>query len=157
MDAAKKWIFISNAPDATLLRNALSRNLADHLGLAQSDEGVFVDLYLNGEYAGNYYVTEKVEVGKNRLPIADLEKATEIANDNDDLSVYETAWTDTTKARRIPENPEDITGGYLIERDFDQRFLKEVEINDSYFITEAKESFIVRSPEYASAGSDCLY
>lgn len=150
MDAAKKWIFISNAPDATLLRNALSRKLANHLGLAQSDDGVFVDLYLNGEYAGNYYVTEKVEVNENRLSIADLEEATEIVNDNGDLGVYETAWTDTTKAKDIPKDPADITGGYLIERDFDSRFLSEVEINDSYFITEAKEPFIVRSPEYVS-------
>lgn len=150
MDAAKKWIFISNASDATLLRNALTRKLAGRLGLAQSEEGVFVDLYLNGEYVGNYYVTEKVEVKENRLPITDLEEATEIANDNSDLSSFETAWTDTTKAKQIPNEPEDITGGYLIERDFAQRFLSEVEINESYFITDAKESFIVRSPEYAS-------
>ena len=150
MDAAKKWVFISNASDTTLLRNALTRNLANHLGLAQSEEGVFVDLYLNGEYTGNYYVTEKVEVRENRLPITDLEEATEIVNDNEDLGSYETAWTDTTKAKLIPNDPEDITGGYLIERDFDNRFLEEVEINNSYFITEAKESFIVRAPEYAS-------
>lgn len=150
MDAAKKWIFISNASDATLLRNALTRKLAGRLGLAQSEEGVFVDLYLNGEYVGNYYVTEKVEVKENRLPITDLEEATEIANDNSDLSSFETAWTDTTKAKQIPNEPEDITGGYLIERDFAQRFLSEVEINESYFITDAKESFIVRSPEYAT-------
>lgn len=150
MDSAKKWIFTANAPDATLLRNALSRNLADHLHLPQSEEGVFVDLYLNGEYAGNYYVTEKVEVQKNRLTITDLEEETEIANGGADLSVFETAWTDTTKAKQIPEDPEDITGGYLIERDFNDRFLKEVEINGSYFITQDKESFILRAPEYAS-------
>lgn len=149
MDAGKKWIFISNAPDATLLRNALSGNLADHLGMVQSEEGVFVDLYLNGEYAGNYYVKEKVEVNKNRLPITNLEEATEMINDVD-LSTLETAWTEHTKAKKIPQDPEDITGGYLIERDFDDRFLNEVEINNSYFITEAKESFIIRSPEYAS-------
>ena len=150
MDAAKKWVFISNASDTSLLRNAVTRNLANHLGLAQSEEGVFVDLYLNGEYVGNYYVTEKVEVREGRLSITDLEKATEIVNDNEDLGSYETAWTDTTKAKQIPNDPEDITGGYLIERDFDSRFLREVEINNSYFITEAKEHFIVRSPEYAS-------
>lgn len=150
MDAAKRWIFISNAPDTTLLRNALTRNLARRLDLAQSEEGVFVDLYVNGEYQGNYYVTEKVEVQKNRVSITDLEKATELANDNSDLSSYETAWTDTTKAKQIPNDPEDITGGYLIERDFENRFLAEVEINSSYFITEAKESFIVRAPEYVS-------
>lgn len=150
MDPGKKWVLISNSADSTLLRNALSRNLAGHLGLAQSKEGTFVDLYLNKEYMGNYYVVEKIEIDENRLPISDLEKATEYENRNEDLGSYETAWTDTTKAKQIPIDPEDITGGYLIERDFDDRFLKEVEINGSYFITEAKECFIVRSPEYTS-------
>lgn len=150
MDSGKRWVFISNSSDSTLVRNALSRSLAKHLKLAQSKEGTFVDLYLNKEYLGNYYVVEKIEVNDNRLLISDLEKATEHENQTEDLSSYETAWTDTTKAKQIPRNPEDITGGYLIERDFDNRFLREVEINDSYFITQAKECFIVRSPEYAS-------
>lgn len=150
MSSATKWVFISNSADPTLLRNALSRNLAGHLGLAQSEEGKFVDLYLNGEYVGNYYVTEKIEVKKNRLNITDLEKATEIANNNADFALYETAWSDTTKSREIPNEPENITGGYLIERDFDDRFLKEVEEHGSYFITDSNESFILRSPEYAS-------
>lgn len=150
MSSGKKWIFISNSADSTLIRNALSRSLADHIGLAQSDEGTFVDLYLNKEYMGNYYVVEKIEINRNRLQISDLEKVTKYKNKNNDLSIYETAWTDSTKAKQIPEDPDDITGGYLIERDFDNRFLKEVEINNSYFITDAKECFIIRSPEYAS-------
>lgn len=150
MDLDKKWILIANSCDSTLLRNALARNLANHLGLAQSKEGAFADLYLNGEYVGNYYIVEKIEIGKNRLSITDLEEATKHINKNDDLGSYETAWTDTTKAKQIPKDPDDITGGYLIERDFDNRFLTEVEENESYFITEGKECFIVRSPEYTS-------
>ena len=67
MDPGKKWVFISNSADSTLVRNALSRSLAKHLGLAQSEEGTFVDLYLNREYMGNYYVVEKIEVQENRL------------------------------------------------------------------------------------------
>ena len=150
MNPAKKWVFVSNAADPTLLRNALSRNLANHLGLEQSEEGVFVDLYLNGEYVGNYYVVEKIEVEKERLNITDLEQVTEFENNESELELYETTWTETTKAKQIPNDPDNITGGYLIERDFDDRFLKEVENNGSYFITDAKESFILRSPEYAS-------
>ncbi|MCM1386920.1 MAG: CotH kinase family protein [Bacillus sp. (in: Bacteria)] len=150
MQSSKKWIFTANAADSSLLRNALSRDLADHLGLPQSKEGVFVDLYLNGEYAGNYYVTEKVEVAKTRLNITNLEKEMEILNNDVNLSLYDTAWTEKTKAKQIPIEPEDITGGYLIERDFDARFIKEVETNGSYFITQAEECFILRSPEYAS-------
>ena len=150
MDASKKWIFTANAADASLLRNALSRSLGDHLGLPQSKAGVFVDLYINGEYTGNYYVTEKIEIEKTRLNITNLEKAMELMNDGTDLSMYETVWGETTKAKQIPNEPEDITGGYLIERDFDNRFLKEVDINGSYFITKTNECFILRSPEYAS-------
>ncbi len=150
MEPGKKWVFVSNSADSSLVRNALSRSLGSHLGLAQSDNGTFVDLYLNKEYMGNYYVVEKIEIKDNRLQISDLEKATEYENDTDDLGIYETAWTDTTKAKQIPHDPEDITGGYLIERDFDNRFLKEVETNESYFITDAKECFIVREPEYTS-------
>ena len=150
MNASKKWIFTANAADASLLRNALSRSLGDHLGLPQSKAGVFVDLYINGEYAGNYYVTEKIEIEKTRLNITNLEKTMELMNNDADLSMYETVWGETTKAKQIPNEPEDITGGYLIERDFDNRFLKEVDINGSYFITEANECFILRSPEYAS-------
>ena len=150
MEPGKKWVFVSNSADSSLIRNALSRSLAGHLNLPQSEEGTFVDLYVNKEYVGNYYVVEKIEIQENRLLLSDLEKATEHENETEDLSTYETAWTDTTKAKQIPNDPEDITGGYLIERDFDNRFLKEVEINESYFITEAKECFIVRNPEYTS-------
>jgi len=150
MDSGRKWIFLSNAADPTLLRNALSRSLASHLGLAQSEEGVFIDLYLNAEYMGNYYVVEKIEVRNDRLAITDLEQVTELINNETDLGLYETAWTDTTKAKQIPDDPDDITGGYLIERDFNDRFLKEVEDHGSYFITDAQESFVLRSPEYAS-------
>lgn len=150
MEPGKKWVFVSNSADSSLIRNALSRSLAGHLNLPQSEEGTFVDLYVNQEYVGNYYVVEKIEIQENRLLLSDLQKATEHENETEDLSTYETAWTDTTKAKQIPNDPEDITGGYLIERDFDNRFLKEVEINESYFITEAKECFIVRDPEYTS-------
>lgn len=150
MEPGKKWVFVSNSADSSLIRNALSRSLAGHLNLPQSEEGTFVDLYVNKEYVGNYYVVEKIEIQENRLLLSDLQKATEHENETEDLSTYETAWTDTTKAKQIPNDPEDITGGYLIERDFDNRFLKEVEINESYFITEAKECFIVREPEYTS-------
>ena len=151
MKEGKTWIFSANASDPSLLRNALARDLANHLELAQSDPGVFVDLYLNGEYVGNYYVTEKVEVKENRLPLTDLETATENANVHKDLGSYETLWTEKTKAKDIPYDPKDITGGYLIERDFGNRFLTEVQENGSYFITDAEECFILQFPSYASA------
>lgn len=150
MEEAKTWIFHANASDPSLLRNAVARDLADHLGLAQSNPGVFVDLYLNGGYVGNYYVTEKIEVKENRLAITDLETATENVNIHKDLSSYEALWTEKTKARNIPRNPQDITGGYLIERDFGNRFLAEVRENGSYFITDAEECFILQFPSYAS-------
>ena len=67
MEPGKKWVFVSNSADSSLIRNALSRSLAGHLNLPQSEEGTFVDLYVNKEYVGNYYVVEKIEIQENRL------------------------------------------------------------------------------------------
>ena len=150
MGAARKWLLIANASDDTLLRNAITRQMAAELEMPQSEDGQFVDLYLNGEYAGNYYLCEKVEVGENRLNITDLEQATIDCNKGDDLSIFDVYEDETKKARIIPNNPEDITGGYLIEREFEGRFQAQYEEYGSSFLTEDGEHFEVSSPEYCS-------
>ena len=43
-------------------------NLTD-LGLAYTSESTYVDLYVNGEYYGNYLLIESVEVGTDRVDI----------------------------------------------------------------------------------------
>lgn len=64
---AKSWCLLANNADESMLRNALTFDLADALGLPYSPEYRFVDIYDNGEYMGQYLVTEKVDVGTSKL------------------------------------------------------------------------------------------
>lgn len=67
MGSGSNWVLLANAADATNLNNKLVMDLANQTGLSWSPEGEFVDVYLNGAYAGLYLLTEKVEVGTSRL------------------------------------------------------------------------------------------
>lgn len=67
LDAAKSWCLLANNMDQSMLRNAFTYDLAKVVGLPNSPEFEFVDIYDNGEYMGAYLVTEKVDVGKSKL------------------------------------------------------------------------------------------
>lgn len=67
--ASRKWILLANAFDKTLLRNKLIYDLAKELDLPYTPEGQFVEMYVDGEYWGNYLLMEPVEIGKNRVNI----------------------------------------------------------------------------------------
>ncbi len=68
MGKAKKWVLLSNPFDPTLIRNKLVFDLASNLSFEYSPKSYFLDVWLNGEYVGNYQLTEKIEFGKNRIP-----------------------------------------------------------------------------------------
>jgi hypothetical protein len=69
MGAAGKYILQANAFDDTFLRNKTAYDYCKELGIAYAVDAEYVDLYFNGEYAGNYLLTEKVEIGKNRVDL----------------------------------------------------------------------------------------
>ena len=69
MGEATNWVLLANAHDETNLRNKLVLDAASHVGIEWTPESRWVDIYLNGEYAGLYLLTEKVEIHKNRLDI----------------------------------------------------------------------------------------
>lgn len=70
MESAKGWNLLANATDGSNLRNKIVLDWANELSDNYQPQGEFVELYLNGEYQGLYLLTEKVEVGKNRLDIS---------------------------------------------------------------------------------------
>ncbi|UVJ39173.1 CotH kinase family protein [Arthrobacter sp. CJ23] len=71
LPTAKTWILLANHADASLLRNKTAYDLAVEFGLPASPDSRFVDLTIGGDYLGNYLLSEKVEVKKNRLVLAD--------------------------------------------------------------------------------------
>ncbi len=124
MKASKKWCLLANGQEHSLLRNRVVYDLADEVGLDYSPESRFMDVYANGEYLGSYQMTEKVELGKNNLvSITDLqgntEDALQAAGYNSDIESYRVKSEGNRWGGRsgyeLPLNPDDITGGYLIE------------------------------------------
>ena len=102
MPAHKRWVLLANWRDRTLLRNDatfwLAKKAKDEL--PYTTRGQFVELEINGEYRGNYYLCEQIKIDENRVAITE-----------------------------IGDNAEDPTGGFLMEIDsyFDEinKFLSE--------------------------------
>ena len=69
MGKGKKWILLANYFDITNLRNAVAFKLEALLGQVGALEGRFAELYIDGDYQGVYYVTEKIGVGKDRIDL----------------------------------------------------------------------------------------
>lgn len=69
MGKAKKWVLLANAADETLLHNMLAFDLAAQMDMEYVPAFRFVDLWIDGEYRGNYIIGDKVEIGSSRLDL----------------------------------------------------------------------------------------
>lgn len=67
----KRWCLIANFKDRTLLRNDVTYHLAKMTSQEYVVSGQFVELVLNGEYRGNYYLCEQGKIGSRRINIHD--------------------------------------------------------------------------------------
>lgn len=72
MGQAKEWILLANALDPSHLRNKAVYDLAARAGMAYTPDCQWVDLYLNGDYAGLYLLSERNEIHPQRV---DLQEA----------------------------------------------------------------------------------
>jgi hypothetical protein len=88
---AKSWTLMANHADKTLIRNAVAACVGDFTGQPFTAAALFVDLVINGEYIGNYQISDQIDVRKNRV----------------DITEQDEPMTDDS----------DITGGYLMEVD----------------------------------------
>lgn len=69
MGAAKSWILLANAMDGSHLKNKFVYDFAGEAGLPFSPDSRWVDVYLNGNYAGLYLLCERNEIGQNRVEL----------------------------------------------------------------------------------------
>jgi hypothetical protein len=67
MGKSKKWVLLANYMDKSYLRNDIALSTAEAMGFNGSKAGKPVELYVNGEYRGLYYLVHKVEIGKATL------------------------------------------------------------------------------------------
>lgn len=63
----KKFSFVSNAKDSTLLRNSIMYDLAYNVDSPYASDQSFVDFYVNGVYRGSYIACQKIDMGKNSV------------------------------------------------------------------------------------------
>lgn len=160
---SKSWCLLANNADESMLRNALAYKLAADTGLYSSPEFSFVDIYDNGEYLGQYLVTEKVDVGESKLvygqSIEDLnEKAGLVFNEDPTTGwikknasftadgktySYEYRYTSETTGANSP----DISKAtYLLEFEIEDRYMDEA----CWFTTPQGQHVVIKNPEFAT-------
>ena len=87
----KKWTLIANAFDRSLIRNSIAYKISELMKFKFTARCDPVDVVLNGNFQGNYFICDKIEVDKKRINITKMEK-TDISEPN-------------------------VTGGYVLEID----------------------------------------
>ena len=90
---AKSWTLLANHTDKTLIRNALASFIAKRLGQTFVPAADHVDVVLNGEYLGNYQISDQMEVHKGRVEVTEQQGVAE-------------------------EGSADISGGYFLQLDW---------------------------------------
>ncbi len=154
MGKSKKWSLIANHSDTSLMRNSIIYSVSGQV-LDYTPKYTPVDLYINNDYMGSYILTTRIEADDNRVEIENLDDANEDANpdvDFDELDrggvygTYSGLLQGTQKWIEIPNDPDDITGGYLMEMEIADRYPGEI----SGFVSDGGQPIIFKNPEYAT-------
>ena len=61
------WVLLANHADKTLARNALAFEISKACSIHYTPDYRFVDVVLNGNYIGNYMLTDQIERDKDRV------------------------------------------------------------------------------------------
>lgn len=67
--AEKDWVLLANYTDHTLIRNSLAFAMANRIKMDFVPFYLYVDVYVNGVYQGNYVLTDQIEVSNDRVNI----------------------------------------------------------------------------------------
>ncbi len=146
-EKVKTWVLLANYGDATLMHDKFFKDLAAELGMSYTASCDWVNLYYDGEYRGVYLLSEKVSVGSDAVDITDMEELYEEFNEGygDDMETTEgvNAYGQKFLYTEGLTEPEDITGGWLIEKNY-------TGIDEANgFYTSRDMTFNAKSPEFA--------
>ena len=150
MNQAKTWVLLANWNDVSLLRNQIALDMCRAAGLRNAVSCVQAAVWINGQYNGLYLIAEKIQIKKGRLELRDLEKETEKVN-SEPVSSFAMFLDKTNRSYpllrgyRIPENPEDITGGYIMTI---EKFARLRDYKLPGFRTQKDLSVHIKEPTY---------
>ena len=68
----KKWVLLANYLDRSLIRTLLAFKISQIIGLEFTPRCEPVDLIMNGNYRGNYFICDQIEVNKGRVDIEEI-------------------------------------------------------------------------------------
>ena len=151
MGKGKTWVLLANWTDISLLRNQIVLDMSRAAGLRYAVSCVQADVWINGNYQGLYLVTEKIQVGKERIPVSNLEKETEKVNEAPfrpgKITKGKTDTLPLLRSYPAVKDPEDITGGYIFTVEKYHRFRDN---RLAGFRTREELSVQIKEPTYPS-------
>ena len=148
----KKWVIVPCCKDPTMLRYQTALLAAEAIG-AVTPQYMPVDVFMNGAYTGSYLFFEKISVGEGRVEVNDLDDRNRVGDETPVMTSAEYRDPEAFSGKmqmtyyRGVTSPEDITGGYLIEKDTRERATTS---GNCWFRTTRGQYFTVHSPETAS-------
>ncbi len=138
-----KWRLLALWNEGSRLNTKIALDIAERLGMNNTVQGTWIDLYLNGEYAGIYLLTESVTVGEGRVDIYNLEKENKQNNPNIEEAVH---FEEEYQKGYLLDCVNTVEGGYLIEKDTGEYYDGE----SNGFETSAGFLFSIKEPAHAS-------
>ena len=127
MGSNSHWVLLANRFDNSLMRNKLTYWLGQELGLEFTPQCVFVEVVMNGQYLGSYYLCEQVRVGKSRVNIDDMDD----------------------KANRNATEGLEVTGGYLLSMEWGD------DEDDPHVVNTNKgHHFYLETPSFEKSSSE---
>lgn len=138
-----KWRLLALWNEGSKLNNKIAFDIAEKLGMANTMQGTWIDLYLNGEYTGIYLLTESVTVGEGRVDIYNLEK--ENRQNNEDINNAQHFEEEDRKGYLL-DHVKTVDGGYLLEKDTSEYYDGE----PNGFVTSAGYRFSIKEPAHAA-------
>lgn len=118
----KKWIFLAEHSDKTLLRNKITFEMGYLSVLDWTPKSVFSEVFINDTYNGTYHITQKVEEGDSRVAIGDTGYLLEIDNidhiEEDDVIFYSGDFLFNIKEPEVVE----ISAEYNYIKDYINEF-----------------------------------
>ncbi len=131
---AKRWVLLADYIDSSHLRNELAFKISEMLGMKYGMKGRFVELYVDEDYRGLYYLTHAVEINKD---VVDLKNPMGLLMELD--NIYGRA-----EDNRIADN-----GDILVLKDIVSKDLKEPAMDG--FIADYNELIIaIEAKDYDS-------
>lgn len=122
MKNGKNWVLLANKQRGSLMSNAIGMKIAALVGTAAVNHIIPVDVYLNGDYRGNYNLTEHVSISNNSIDLADESECALLELDTyyDETFKFRSTSYDLPVNIKFPEFGDDETNltQELIESDF---------------------------------------